>query len=68
MIQAARSNSVIGTFRSSITLGSAVTTTVWSRAVMKAPRPTTVRTNGVDSTRSLPSIALKINLKYRWED
>ena len=72
MIQAARSNSAMGTFRSSIMLGNAVTTTVWSKAVMKAPRPTTVRTNGVGSVRSLTSINLRITRKGcrkdRWEN
>ena len=48
MIQEARSRpaGVLGIFRSGITLGRAVTTTVWSRAVTKAPRPITTRTRG----------------------
>ena len=58
MIQETRSSSAMGTFRSNITLGNAVTTTVWSRAVMKAPRPMMARTKGVGSVRSFPSIAL----------
>ena len=48
MIQEARSRSVAGIFRSSITLGRAVTTTVWSSAVMKAPRPITVSAQGTE--------------------
>ena len=43
MIQETRSSSVMGIFKSSMTLGNAVTTTVWSKAAMKAPRPVMVR-------------------------
>ena len=56
MIQAPRSSSAIGTFKSNITLGSAVTTTVWSKAVMNAPRPMTVNTKGVGSVRFVPGM------------
>ena len=48
IIQETRSSSVMGIFRSSITLGSAVTTTVWSSAAMKAPSPVMLRMAQVD--------------------
>ena len=51
MIQETRSSSVMGIFRSSITLGNAVTTTVWSRAVINAPVAATVRISQVECCR-----------------
>ena len=46
----------MGTFKSSMMLGSPVTTTVWSKAVIKAPRPITTRIPGVGRVRSFPSL------------
>ena len=50
-IQDTRSSSVIGIRKSSITAGKTVTTTVWSRAVKKAPKPITASTRGTGGER-----------------
>ena len=57
MIQEALSNpaGVEGILRSGIMVGRAVTTTVWSRAVIKAPRPITARIRGADIVRDIMS-------------
>ena len=62
IIQETRSSSVMGIFRSSITLGSAVTTTVWSSAAMKAPSPVMARMAQVERILrdSLPGAAAMI--------
>ena len=54
IIQETRSSCVMGIFRSSITLGSAVITTVWSKAAMKAPKPAMVRMAQVECSRTWP--------------
>ena len=51
MIHETRSSWVMGIFRSSMTLGNAVTTTVWSRAVMNVPRPAIARIAQVEYWR-----------------
>ena len=61
MIQATLSSWLMGTLRSSMTAGRAVTTTVWSKAVIKAPVPTMVRTAAVDMGRDAPVEAIGIN-------
>ena len=57
----------MGIFRSSITLGSAVTTTVWSSAAMKAPSPVMVRMAQVERILrdSLPGAAAMIKFPHQ---